>query len=291
MILRLLYLLPLLFQFGETVKVNYVLIPVNVTNKHGDWISGLKKSDFSLYVDLHPVAIQHFSMDMSQPISTVIMVDASGSMGTGSLWERTLYSLKKLSDFVKPQDETALSIFQSRSFRLLKPVGADPLGAEELLKEIAPWGKTALYDELAYIPVYTKPAKYPKTQVILITDTHDNYSEQNPQTVIDNLLRVKVPVFTLAIKQTQQEVMEIDFLKLLAKYTGGSVEVVETPAQIDDALEHIFDTIHKMYLLGFAPVRDDMVEYHPILVSVKGKKALVVTAKKGYSGGPPKYAD
>jgi VWFA-related protein len=291
MILRLLCLLPLLFQFGETVKVNYVLVPVGVADRHGQWMTGLKKSDFELYVDLHRVPIQHFSLDISQPTSTIVMVDASGSMGTGPLWERVHLALQKINEYIKPQDELSMSIFQSRSFRLLRSLSTGEMAPDALLLEITPWGKTALYDALAYIPVYTNPAKYPKTQVILLTDTHDNYSEQNPQTVIDRLLQVRVPVFTLALRQTPQEVMEIEFLKILAKYSGGSVETAATPEEIGEALERIFETISKQYLVGFAPVRDDVVEYHPILVNVKGKKGLAVTAKKGYFGGPPKYLD
>ena len=291
MLWRLFCLFPLLFQFGETVKVNYVLVPVGVADKHGTWMTGLKKTDFEIQVDYRPVAIEHFSLDISQPVSTVVMVDASGSMGEGGQWDRVRRTLEYIGSYLKPQDELAVSIFQSRSFRLLRPLSTGDLHPSELLKDITPWGKTALYDALAYIPVYTAPARYPKTQVILITDTHDNYSEQNPQTVIDHLLQVKVPVFTLALRQTPEEVMEIDFLKILAKYSGGSVETANAPAEIGTALDRISETISKQYLLGFAPTHSDVVEYHSIQVSVKKIKGTVVTAKKGYKGGPPKYAD
>ena len=291
MLLRLLCLFPLLFQFGETVKVNYVLVPVGVADKHGAWMTGLKKSDFEIRVDDRPVAIEHFSLDISQPVSTVVMVDASGSMGEGGQWDRVRRALDYIGSYLKPQDELAVSIFQSRSVRLLRPLSTGELHASELLKDITPWGKTALYDALAYIPVYTAPARYPKTQVILITDTHDNYSEQNPQTVIDHLLLVKVPVFTLALRQTPKEVMEIDFLRILAKYSGGSVETANAPLEMESALDHISETISKQYLVGFAPTRSTMIEYHPIQVKVKIHKGTAVTAKKGYLGGPPKYAD
>jgi VWFA-related protein len=290
-LLKLLCLFPLLFQFGETVKVNYVLVPVGVADKHGVWMTGLKKSDFELQVDTHPVPIEHFSLDTSQPVSTVVMVDASGSMGEGGQWERILRALEDIAANLKPQDELAVSVFQSRSVRLLRPLSTGELHPAELMKDITPWGKTALYDALAYIPVYTAPARYPKTQVILITDTHDNYSEQNPQTVIDHLLQVKVPVFTLTLRQTPEEIMEIDFLKILAKYSGGSVETANAPAEIEAALDHIRETISKQYLLGFAPSQSSVIEYHSIQVNLKKIKGAAVTAKKGYLGGPPKYAD
>ena len=274
--------------FGETVSVSYVLIPVSVTDQNGQWVTGLKKENFELLVGLFPVAIEHFSRDASEPLSTLVVVDTSGSMGTGTLPEQTAYALQRLKESVKPGDETALSIFQSRSFRLLQPLGAGPFDPAALLEGIKPWGKTALYDELEYIPIYLKKAVHKKRQVILITDTHDNFSEQEPQKVIDNLLKVQVPVFTLALRQTPMEVQEIEFLKILGRYSGGAVEVAGTPGEIDAALERIFDRIHHQYLLGFSP-GGGVLEYHSVLVSVKGKGKVTVNAKRGYFGGKHRF--
>lgn len=274
--------------FGETVSVNYVLIPVSVTDAKGRWVSDLKKENFELLVGLRPVAIEHCSKDTSDPLSTLVVVDTSGSMGTGTLPAQTAYALQRLKDSIKPGDETALSIFQSRSFRLLRPLGEGPFDPAALLEGVKPWGKTALYDELEYIPIYLKKAAHKKRQVILITDTHDNFSEQEPQKVIDNLLEVQVPVFTLALRQTPQEPMEIEFLKILARYSGGAVEVAGTPEEIDAALERIYDRIHHQYLLGFSP-GGGVLEYHSVLVTVKGKGKVTVNAKKGYFGGAPKF--
>jgi VWFA-related protein len=275
-------------EFSETVTVNYVLIPVNVTDAKGRWVAGLKKDNFELLVSLRPVRVEHFSRDASDPLSTLVIVDASGSMGTGTLPEQTVFALDRLRERIKPGDETALSMFQSRSFRLLRPLGDGPFDPAALLEGIKPWGKTALYDELAYIPVYLREAKHKKRQAILITDTHDNFSEQEPQKVIDSLLQVQVPVHTLALRQTPMEVLDIEFLKILARYSGGAVEVAGTPEEIDAALERIFDRIHHSYLLGFSPGKG-MVQYHSVLVSVKGKGKVKVSAKKGYWGGPPKF--
>jgi Ca-activated chloride channel family protein len=275
-------------EFGETISVSYVLIPVSVADENGRWVSDLKKENFELLVGLRPVAVEHCTKDASDPLSTLIVVDTSGSMGTGTLWEQTQYALQRLQNSVKPGDETALSIFQSRSFLLLRPLGDGPFDPAALLAEVKPWGKTALYDELEYIPIYLKKAAHKKKQVILITDTHDNFSEQDPQKVIDNLLKVQVPVFTLALRQTPMEPLEIEFLKILGRYSGGAVEVAGTPQEIDAALERIFDRIHHQYLLGFSP-KPGVLQYHSVLVSVKGKGKVKVNAKKGYWGGPPRY--
>jgi len=275
-------------EFSETVTVNYVLIPVNVTDAKGRWVSGLTKENFELMVSLRKVAVEHFSRDASDPLSTLVILDASGSMGTGTLPEQSAYALRRLQESVKPADETALSMFQSRSFRLLRPLAEGSFDPAALLEGVKPWGKTALYDELAYIPLYLRDARHKKRQVILITDTHDNFSQQDPQKVIDSLLQVQVPVYTLALRQTPMEVLEIEFLKILGRYSGGAVEVAGTPAEIDAALERIFDRIHHSYLLGFSP-REGMLQYHTVLVNVKGKGKVKVNAKKGYWGGPPKF--
>ncbi len=273
-------------QFFEEIKVEYVLFNVKVFDKNKEPVLGLKKKDFELYVDLHNVKIEHFSLSLSDPNSILIMLDSSGSMGLGDLWEKAYLILENIEAKLEPEDEIALFIFQSNSFRLLKNF-QDRESSLNLLKEITPWGKTALYDALSYSTLYFKKAKNRDKRIVIITDTHDNFSKQEPKKVMDAILRTSYPCHIFAIKQTNLEPIEINFFKNLSQYSKGSLHIIENKEEISKEVDNFFNSFSKEYLIGFAPDPKSVVKYHTVLISTKNKGYKVET-RKGYYGKRPK---
>ncbi len=273
-------------QFFEEIQVEYVLFNVKVFDKNKEPVLGLKKNDFELYVDLHNVKIEHFSLSTSDPNSIFIMLDSSGSMGLGDLWEKAYLILENIEALLKLGDEIALFIFQSDSFRLLKNF-QDKERAVNFFKEITPWGKTALYDALSYSTLYFKNSKNKDRRIIIITDTHDNFSKQEPKKVIDALLSTSYPCHIFALRQTNLEPLEIDFFKYLSQYSNGSLHIIESKEEIQKEVDNLFNSFSKEYLIGFAPDPKSVVKYHTVLVSTKNKGYKVET-RKGYYGKKPK---
>ncbi len=280
-----LFILFLLFQFSETIEVNYVLFNVKVYNKDKNPVIGLKKNDFELYIDLNPVKIEHFSLLSTEPQSILIMLDSSGSMGLGDLWKKAKIILKEIEKNLKEKDEVGLFIFQSDSYRLIKSF-EEKGNLIDFLSEIKPWGKTALYDSLYYSSVYFKKAKNKDKRIILITDTHDNFSKEKPEKVVNSLIKTSYPCHIFAVKQTELEPLEIDFLKILSKYTNGSLHIILNDEDILKEVEKCFESFSKEYLIGFAPDPKSMVKYHTVLISTK--KGFKVETRKGYYGKMPK---
>lgn len=276
----------LLFQFSETVNVSYVLFNVKVFDKDKNLITNLKKEDFNLYIDLHPVKIEHFSKVSMEPQSILLMLDSSGSMGTGDLWEKVKILIKEIENNLKEKDEIGIFIFQSDSYRLIKDFKIkEPLLS--FIEQIKPWGKTALYDSLSYSSVYFNKTSNKNRRIILITDTHDNFSKQEPEKVLNSLIRTSFPCHIFALKQTEQEPLEIDFLKLLSKYTNGSLHICLTREEIIKEVENCWNAFSKEYLIGFAPDQKSVLKYHTVIVEAKNKNFKVET-RKGYYGQTPK---
>jgi len=279
------FLFFLLFQFSETVEVDYVLFNVKVFDKDKNPVLGLKKNDFELFIDLFPVKIEHFSLLSTEPQSILIMLDCSGSMGTGDLWEKAKIVLEEIEKNLKEKDEVGLFIFQSDSYRLIKSF-EEKGNLTAFLNEIKPWGKTALYDALYYSSVYFNKAKNKNKRIILITDTHDNFSKEKPEKVINSLIKTAFPCHIFGLKQTEMEPLEIEFLKFLSKYTNGSIHIVSRKEDITKEVEYCIESFSKEYLIGFAPDSKSMVKYHTVLVSTK--KGYTVETRKGYYGKMPK---
>lgn len=280
------FLFFLLFQFSETVIVDYVLFNVKIFDENKELVTGLKKNDFELYIDLHKTKIEHFSPISTEPQSILIMLDSSGSMGTGDHWEKVKLLLKEIEKYIKEKDEIGLFIFQSNSFRLLKDFKSKE-SLEKYLDEVKPWGKTALYDSLYYSSVYFNKAKNKDKRIILITDTHDNFSKENPDKVIKSLIKTSHPCHIFALKQTELEPLEIDFLKLLSKYTNGSLHILLNKEDIIREVERCQESFAKEYLIGFAPDSKSMIKYHTVLITTRNRNFCVET-RKGYYGRAPK---
>jgi VWFA-related protein len=71
-------LAPPTMQSGPHKNSSEVVLAVTVRDKHGNLISGLAQSDFTLSLDRHPQAIQSFTSSTSQPLTLGLMVDTSG---------------------------------------------------------------------------------------------------------------------------------------------------------------------------------------------------------------------
>jgi len=61
-------------------NVNLVLVPVTVTDPMDRLVTGLEKSNFTIYQDKQPEQINNLSSD-DAPISVGVILDISGSMG------------------------------------------------------------------------------------------------------------------------------------------------------------------------------------------------------------------
>ena len=62
------------------VQVNLVNVPVNVVDRQGQPVTGLRREDFSLTEDGHPETIRVFQATAVHPLSMVMAIDTSVSV-------------------------------------------------------------------------------------------------------------------------------------------------------------------------------------------------------------------
>ncbi|HPR63823.1 MAG TPA: VWA domain-containing protein [Thermoanaerobaculia bacterium] len=286
--MRVLWLLLLLAggQWGEVVTVRYVMFNVSVTDAYGKPQTHLRRDDFTMWVDLNQVRFDHFSHDFSAPVSTLILLDDSGSMDLGRRPNMVKAVIQQFLRQWREGDEHALISFQNRSMHTEIPFPGSKRGFFDFLAQSKPRGQTALYDALLAVQDEIQKGSNERKQIILITDSHDNYSSVPPGTAIQIIQELEVPVHVICVPLSEREPLEIKFLLSLAKYTGGTLHVLKRESEIEEAVSQILALVHHQYLLGFAPDTSKEVQYRRVQIDVKGKH--IIRTRKGYKGYPPR---
>ena len=97
---------------GDAARQSYVihetthrvLVDVVVTDDRGKPVSGLKKSDFSVWEDKKPQTVAVFEKQSETPLSVVMAIDTSGSMMKDARLVREA-ARQFVNDVIRPQDE------------------------------------------------------------------------------------------------------------------------------------------------------------------------------------------
>src|ERR1043165_4919709 len=107
-------------QDDDVVRVNSDLVVLNitVTDKAGQYVKGLKLSDFKIYedgVEVKPNMVSSFSLQES-PYAAVILLDSSGSMEARFSMARS--AAIRFLDGLRPEDVAAVYKFDTKVERV-----------------------------------------------------------------------------------------------------------------------------------------------------------------------------
>ena len=121
-------------QDDDVIRVNTELVVLNVTvtDKAGQYVKGLKASDFKVYedgVEVKPDMIASFSLQES-PYAAVVLLDSSGSMEARFSLARS--AAIRFLDGLRPEDVAAVYRFDSKVERVQEFSGGQRSRADGL---------------------------------------------------------------------------------------------------------------------------------------------------------------
>jgi len=157
------------------VTVTHVLAPTTVTDKHGDFINGLRPQDFRVLDNGKP---QDINVDLAfHPISLVVCVQANNTM------EGILPKIQKAGPIFQPlvvgdQGEIALVAFDHR-IRVMQDFTSDSTKFEAALKQIKPGSSSSRMIDAVddSIRMLKHRPKERRRIILLISETRDMSSE------------------------------------------------------------------------------------------------------------------
>jgi Ca-activated chloride channel family protein len=249
-----------------------VTLDVGVTDSARTPIPGLSKADFTVLEDGVKQDIASFSTDRA-PISLVLLLDTSGSMG--SKLDRVRAAASTIIRQREREDEFALMQFKA-SPALLQDFTTDVASADSALNALKAGGQTALLDALKFALEYaSQKAKHERKGLVLVTDGGEADSQATRADVIPLLQRGNVQFYAVGfpegldrvqspdsrshgpVKPQPTEALARNLLDTLAKASsGGLVFYPRQATELSRIAESIVSDLRApRYTLGYYSLR------------------------------------
>jgi Ca-activated chloride channel homolog len=220
-------------------------------------------------------------------------------MALGRKMEGARAALRALLSTKRKGDDFALYVFAEGVVREEVPCTADANKLIRALQGLVPYGKTALFDAIARMPDHSLLGKNGSRAILLLTDGIDNASKLTEKELTKLLEGIDVPVYPLGLRgsdaaaavppgQTAEALLNIDVLGHIARMSGGRLEIVSEPDQLESAMRGIERDLRSQYLVGFTPTGEGAVRYHRLSLRLAGRPRAV-RVRAGYRGTDPPY--
>ena len=277
-------------------KTQVVTLNVSVIDHENRPITGLNKTDFSLFEDKVNQQIEYFSA-VDTSVSIGIIFDASASME--AKMDKARDALKAFVQTSHPDDDFFLVAF-NRQAKLI----ADFADGDEVLRKMAtikPDGDTALYDAVYLGLEKLKGARHKKRVLIVISDGQDNCSRYNLRELSKHIKENDTIIYAFSIAEVQGgncgqlcQMYSRRAMEDMADVTGGKAFFPLTLNDLEQATSLIARELRQQYSLGYVPTNPERDgKWRKISVRVLPQKGLktraqkvIVRAKDGYYAIP-----
>jgi Ca-activated chloride channel family protein len=271
-------------QFSIRKEVSLVVLPVTVTDRNGQFVTGLDQANFHAYEDGKPQEITLFRHE-DIPVAAGLLVDHSGSMAPRQL--EVIAGAQAFVQASNPQDrEFVINFSGVPSFGL--PSNMDFTSrVDDLVAALStPYatGKTALYDAVAVALKRLQDDPLDKRVLLLISDGGDNASTRTLAQVLREAQAANVVIYAIGLLDEHNADQNPDVLKKFARDTGGQAYFPNSLADLLRVCQDIAADIRHQYTIGYSPPDASRAGYRKVRVSLTapGRGRLTVRTRTSY---------
>jgi VWFA-related protein len=267
----------------DVTRVNMLF---TVTDKKGRFITNLTREDFQVFENKKSQTIQEFTAESDLPLRLGILIDTSNSIRDRFKFEQEA-AITFINSVVKPRHDKALVV----SFDNLPELVADLIDDTEKLarniRNLRPGGGTALYDAIFYACrdklQQDQPRHKFRRAIVIVSDGDDNQSRVTRDQALEMAQKADVVLYAISTNITRIESDGDKVLKYLTSETGGRAFFPFKIEDLDQSFENIANELRHQYNIFYRPepLKADGL-YHSVELKVKGRKDVVVRARKGY---------
>ncbi len=253
----------------EVINIRRVRLPITVTDKKGQFVSGLTQRDFVVLEDKVAQQIESFTSeeDNSFPLYIGVLMDTSPSTA-GKLKFEQEAAMNFIQTIVKPRrDRVLFATFDDQV--TLRQDFTDRLELlDKAIFAIKKTGeKTALYDAIWQFCDQKMRSAQGRRALVVITDGDDTYSRADINDAIDIAQRTETTLFAISTKAGllsavpgveagQVKDSGDKQLERLCDETGGTALFTGDMLALERALNKIAKELRTQYLITYRPTND-----------------------------------
>ncbi len=273
-------------QDDDVVRVNtdLVVLNVTVTDKAGQYIPGLRLSDFTVFEDGRQVSAQmisSFSMHES-PFASVILLDTSSSM------ERRLSLARSAAiqflDKLREEDVAAVYKFDSKVEQVQEfSTGRD---LAPMAYEVKAYGMTTLNDAIVDASKALAAREEKRKAIIVLSDGVDTSSKASSGKAVESALAVGATIYAVDMSSSEGGNLgaqrNVAVLKEFTEKSGGRFVATPGGPALRDAFASIAVELGHQYTIAYRPLnqaRDGKWRKLDVKLS---RSDLVVRTRKAY---------
>jgi len=273
-------------QEDDVVRVNtdLVVLNVTVTDKAGEYVPGLRLSDFKVYEDGKEVparVISNFAVHES-PFASVVLLDTSGSMESRLSLGRS--AAIRFLDGLRPEDVAAVYKFDYKIEQLQDFSSGRDLAP--MAFAIKARGMTTLYDAILQAANALTARQEARKAIVVLSDGMDTYSKTPSSKALEAAMAIGASIYTVDMSASDtgglRNVQSAMVLKSFAEKSGGRFVATPGGPDLRDAFASIARELGHQYTIAYRPLnqaRDGRWRALEVKVS---RGDLVVRTRKGY---------
>ncbi|MGI9065676.1 MAG: VWA domain-containing protein [Pyrinomonadaceae bacterium] len=273
-------------QDDDVVRVNtdLVILNITVTDKSGQYVPGLKISDFTIFEDGKQISaelISSFSVHES-PFASVVLLDTSGSMETRLSLARS--AAIRFLDRLRIEDVAAVYKFDSKVEQVQEFSGGRDLAP--MAFGMRAKGMTKLNDAIVDAAKALAERQEKRKAIIVLSDGLDTISNASSDKALESALAVGASIYTVDMSATQgqgfRNQQSAATLRSLAEKSGGRFVATPGGPALRDAFASIAEELGHQYTVAYRPLnRAHDGKWRKLEVKTS-RDDLIVRTRKAY---------
>lgn len=268
------------------LDVTRVNILFTVTDKKGRFVTDLGKDDFQVIENKKPQVIQQFTAESDLPLRLAVLVDTSNSIRDQFRFEQQA-AIRFIQSVLRPREDKLVLVSFDSAAEMVADMSDDIKTLEQGIMSMRPGGGTALYDAIYFAAKDKLMADQPRDKfrraMIVISDGEDTESRLSRDQALEMAQKADVVIYAISTDIKRDDTDGDKVLKYLTEETGGQAFFPFKIEDLDQSFENIANELRHQYNIFYRPepLKADG-QYHPVTVKTRGRKDLVVRARKGY---------
>jgi len=266
----------------EVTRVNLLF---TVADKKGRFVTDLNKDDFEIKENKKDQSILEFTAESNLPLRLAILIDTSNSIRERFRFEQEA-AVEFINSLMRPEDKAVVVSFDT-SAELVADLTNDNEALAKAIRNLRPGGGTAMYDAILFACrdklMQDQPRHKFRRAMVVISDGEDNQSRYSRDQALEMAQKADVVVYTISTNISRAPTDGDKVMKYYAAETGGLAFFPFKVEDLSQSFENIANELRHQYNVLYRPepLKTDGL-WHNIDIRVKGRKDLVVRARKGY---------